>query len=1133
MSVSFIACELTVFLFQIIIPLLFSSQCQDDFTDDDVSSQAYFFDDFNFNMEDFVTVDEIGDDAGDTSPDHRSSSSSRRSSRGTRESQSSNVSSPTKGVSTKSSKVSKNSPSSSSSSSASSSSSSKFAKGSINSSPSTSVSKDSAELIKCSSKSLSTSRLSKTSVSSPQSAKTPSSLGPNQQQSNTKFPDKASAETVEASVKTVLHREKVKTAESAMASFDHRVSGKGSAAKNDESETKIEISSEMHPPAHGTAFQIKSQSPKNDDTLKEEKTIKEKKEGDVDKQTKNEVDDGENYQILDSLDEQMNDEDQEGHSEIHLPGTEDDDGNSLPEEGFQVLDSVEDEVKICIEENSEIKIGTSFQVLDSITEEKEATNQEDSFVQDNASTEKKLFKEDVTQAVEDTAAKYQEVNKEDSLQVLETGSKQTLNGREDENKRKQTEKEVKGKMLTAQSSEDVEKSNRYIQSQDQSLESHDKKDLDNDINEQETFEILDSIDDQMEMEENGPKLETPSNVRPATTETDSETDTKEKRTQKGEATTRKDNRPSRRSSTRTSTLKSEEKEKSPKKPDRTVKKYETRTTADSTTRVSKTCKNINEEMVFKIVDAVEEEPGEGADTTERSARRRSVRGKREDKMALDITEMSEKAVGGKDATYKILDSVDDETGNDKPTITTRSTRGRRERTVNKDASKDKIKNEDTPTRRRHTPARESQEKTPKKEETASPKETSPTKKCDILREVSEEDAMFEILDSVEDEVTDDQPATEAKGKRGRPKKYVKPTKEDSVTLNNSNKDCLDKVADLEEVTYQILDSVEEVVDNKPPTEQSVSVRKEISENDDQQIKKSTSLSGAPKTEEEEEEPMYQIVDSLEEDQVQEESVATEVSSRGRKENIKTKACPKVEATTEKPTCGTIVVEASVQGTIRTESFYENIDHLTNINNDSTQSDTATSGENMTHKSHRKQDTLATVSTLVNLDEVSEEEEDYPDDTAEKEELRRKQAATKVNQAKVREKGQGERKTRGREERERRCSSRGGNDGGATRRMKEVREKEEDLEEDTKELVTLDEVGADEGGEEKLAEGQEWDADIMGGELQSLVTLDEIVEEEEGKVELSTLEASPTCKDDVSADSLNPEVMFRFPHADFI
>lgn len=79
-------------------------------------------------------------------------------------------------------------------------------------------------------------------------------------------------------------------------------------------------------------------------------------------------------------------------------------------------------------------------------------------------------------------------------------------------------------------------------------------------------------------------------------------------------------------------------------------------------------------------------------------------------------------------------------------------------------------------------------------------------------------------------------------------------------------------------------------------------------------------------------------------------------------------------------------------------------------------------------------------------------------------------------------------------------------------------------EEKEELVTLDEVGADEAGEERAPESQECDGGITEAELQALVTVDEIVEEEEkGKAEQNTLESRPAGQEDQSVDSLNPEV----------
>ncbi|XP_038587133.1 mucin-17-like isoform X2 [Micropterus salmoides] len=687
---------------------------------------------------------------------------------------------------------------------------------------------------------------------------------------------------------------------------------------------------------------------------------------------------------------------------------------------------------------------------------------------------------------------------------------------------------------------------------------------------QEAFEILDSIDDLTATEDD--KLEAPSEQifkedirpieedtywvidsvgdQPMTRKTESKIDNKDKSTEKEEAAARKINRPSKRSGPETSAFKSEE---NPYKHDRTARKYETQTKMDTIAGVSKKDKEVTEEVVYEVVDSVEDEPIEDATATERSHRRRSARGKKEDKIIFNFTEAFEKP---EEDTYKILDSVEDETTDDKTAITTRSTRGKKERTTKKDASNEKIKKGDTPTRRRHTPARESQErnreKTPKRESKVPPVESTPTKKKDIVARELSEDATCEISCMEEEVVKHDWPATAGKGKRGRPKKQVKTTKKDKVTLKD-DEDASEKVAEEEEAVYQIVDSVEdETVDDQPPTGQSESAREEnTSKNSDKQNIKNSSLAGSPKNEEEEEEePMYQIIDSLE-DEVQEELTATGGSDRGKENSaIKDETPTKEEASAEKegtPTCGTTVVEASEK------CLYEIVDDLEELNDvpsaaegsatrneESTlktdikkedksttksQSDTATRQEEQ--KPPEKNDTTAETSTLGNLDEVSEEEEDYPDDTAEEEELRKRQASTKERQfAKEREaRRREERRTREREERERRSrsnsSSRGGcgSQGGTRRTKQRGRETKEKV--DAQKLVTLDEVGADETGEQRVPESREWDREITEGEQQALITLDEFVEEEEeeeGKVEQSMLETRPLSQEDESVDS---------------
>ncbi|XP_042368104.1 uncharacterized protein LOC121962007 [Plectropomus leopardus] len=1150
----------------------------DDFTDEFVTS---VFDELNFNMDDFVTVDEVGDDVGDTSPEPQTSSSPKQSSTSRQGRQSSSVSSSSQKTSTRSSRDSKTSSSSSSS---------KSTKGSSTSSyvpPKNS--KDSFEPTKSPIKPSSSASGSKAS-SSPQSSETRFSPGQKKQQSKTNPPaktcntsssrrstssssatretEKITAASVEASME--IHSEplgeETKDTETAVAISGHRVSTEGLSAKTAESETKTETST--HGPEEVDAPLIElsqAQSLEIFSNAKDRKKSKEKRKDYVDKHTEEEEDYYEKYQILDSLDDQtdqqMDDADYDSSSEAQLTGLEE--GNTLNEESFQVLDSVEDEGKACPDEYSEMD--GSLQVLDSVAENQAATGQEDShLLRDDGSTVKQLSKGDEISAgaKSDSAGKGQKEKSADNFQVLDKDSKQTP--RDKVNGKRGKEKEFKGKRHSTKSSKDVENLESQTPNEDQTLP------------EQETFEILDSIDDQTVTEDDSQNLKTPSDQKskedgrsiqededtyqvidsvddqPTPTETESEIDNKRKRSIREDVTARKDDRPSKRRSCTTTATKAEEKEKSPKKQDRTVTKYDTQTKIDTTTGVSKKDKD-----VFEGVDSVEDEPVHDAASTERSGRRRSARGKKEDKMTLVPTAVSENPEEG---TYKILDSVEDKTTNDEQTVSTRSTRGQRERTSKKDSLDEKTIKEDTSTRRRHNPARGSQEqnrdKMPKKEGKTSPKESTPSKKSDsIVREVSEEDATYKVLDSVEEEVVkDDQPATRRKGQRGRPKKEAK-SKEDRTTLKTGDKDVSEKVADEEEATYQILDSVEdEMVDNQHLKVQSDEKK---SENKERQTK--TSLAGSPKNEEEEEE--YQIIDSLEDDQAQEEPRATE--DKTKDENPTEEQASTVEEDT--PTRGTTSVEASEKVVSEVETPYQIVDDLEKENNDPSaakgsamgnedstpktdirnevesttkcQSDTSILNREKKQKSPEEDDTT---STLVNLDEVSEEEEDYPDDTAEEEKLRKQQAFAKEKQlTKEREarrtKEREERKTRQREEKERssQSSSRGGGGGGeGTRRAKErVRGKEKTVELDAKELVTLDEVGSDEAGEDTAPESREWDEEITEGELQALVTLDEFVEEEEeGKAEQSTPETCPPSQEDESVDFLNPETLVTLDEA---
>ncbi|CAB1417833.1 unnamed protein product [Pleuronectes platessa] len=81
------------------------------------------------------------------------------------------------------------------------------------------------------------------------------------------------------------------------------------------------------------------------------------------------------------------------------------------------------------------------------------------------------------------------------------------------------------------------------------------------------------------------------------------------------------------------------------------------------------------------------------------------------------------------------------------------------------------------------------------------------------------------------------------------------------------------------------------------------------------------------------------------------------------------------------------------------------------------------------------------------------------------------------------------------------------------KKEQVREGEEEVEVDTMELLTLDEVEADEAGEEIVQMRPESNGEIPAGELQGLVTLEKTVEEVEEKVE-----ARPSIEDGQSVDS---------------
>lgn len=486
--------------------------------------------------------------------------------------------------------------------------------------------------------------------------------------------------------------------------------------------------------------------------------------------------------------------------------------------------------------------------------------------------------------------------------------------------------------------------------------------------EEEAYRIIDSVEEE-----------------PATTETEAEAENKVEKTKKDVEAAKRAERPTRRGGPRTRTSKREEKE-------------------------------TQEEMIFEVVDSVEDESVEDVSTTERPGRRRSARGNKEDKKTPTSTVACIKPVREEESTSEILDSVEGKTAMNKPTITTRSTRGRRE------PKEDVSKKEKTPTRRRPTPARDSQE--PNKEEPLQTEEAGPTKESTPTKK-SEENATFTVVDPVQDEVIGDERAkTPEKRRRGRPKKDSKVTKKQAAMKNAASS----KVADEEEAIYQIVDSVED--DNEPPKDKST---------EEPTVPKDDKDSALPKNaDEEEEEPLYQIVDSLEDDQVREDPTNAQTSDRETKER---------EALGKKAdalTCGAMAAEVADKE--------ECLDHTA---------------------------------------EVSAEEGSGTETKEEKPKTDTKEATGSQSDAAA------------------------------------APEDKTNLEDDTQELVTLDEVGADDDGEERAVEGQHWSREITEGEPAELVTLDEIVEEdeEEGeKAEENTVEPRPPIQESQLVEASNIETL---------
>ncbi|XP_037832600.1 zinc finger protein 638 isoform X2 [Kryptolebias marmoratus] len=1064
--------------------------------DDDVKEQVLSSDPFNeteFNFEEFVTVDEISEDMDDTAVED-GSSSSKETSKKKAKGKSSDASPVGRETSSRTSKDRKTSGCSTSSSKS-------VKKQNQSSEPTKSKPTESVE----------------TSSSSAQKAQPSKTKSPARasQTSSTGRSTRSSAAAVKTSTETLLsHKKEDKPAESAVRRSGHKVSAESDAAKAVESESKIETS-ELDSAAQGQKLQSSNQTQSlesdfKDETIKDVKKSKEK--GNDCKRTEERGDDDKNGRFLDSLDEKT---DEQTNMEENT-----DSSNKTKTTGPE-------EDKVCPEECIEMEVDASVHVPDGADDKDEGSTVMQATEVDQSSE---------NSSVAETA---------DKNQVLDQDNSQTSRSMEDGAKGKQKPD------ILAKTAGETSKDVCQESSGDQPLDNNDGKESSKDFTEQEVLETLKSADDLI-TEGEDQEVETPSDHiskgdigpseeeeeevyhvidcvedQPTPTETESETD-KEQQTRKGKTTPSLEDRPSRSSRSRSRTSKAEDEGRSTRKQD---KKYETRTKDSKTSKEKKTDPS-TEEMVFEVVDSVEDESVHEASTTEGSDGRQS--GVEKLLISIEIPVKSDKE---EDIMYKILDSVEDEAAGDKA-ATTRSTRGRSKRTE-KVAENDDVKKDKSRTRRRHTPVRDSQESVGVPQ-----KETTPTKTREaVVKDTSEEETTYEILDAVEEDVAEDDQPTPQKARRGRPRK--KPTKKQ--TAASKKVESTSKVGEEEEATYQILDSVE---DDQPTSDQTEDAGKSTMSPDDG----TTTTTRSPKNEEEEE-SVYQIVDSLEVDQI-----ATNIGAMS----------PVSSA------------EETLEQAMNEESLLQLADNLQGVKFDPSaaagRKTSTPAPKKKTQKSSKKNDPTTSKNVLVNLDEVSEEEEDYPDDTAEKEELKSRSRGVEEAKGEPSSEGADAGRTSSSAKRDAapnaaaakklQKSKRSTTSKNILVNLDEVSEEEEDYPDDTaeteelkrrqatseepgneqeerrsrgeteaQELVTLDEVVEHEAGEEGVAEAAPSDTELMEGELQELLTLDEIVEEarplsqENQSVDSSQLETSSTVAEADREDSKNTSSSVKRKHDD--
>ncbi|KAM4714260.1 uncharacterized protein FYW61_019291 [Anableps anableps] len=737
------------------------------------------FDEFDFNFGDFVTVDEITEEMDDTAVED-TSFSLESISRDKTERQNPDVSSAASKTSTRSSKDCKSSASFSSTSE-------KESESLSSTSESENKQKPSSEPHKSETKTSPASDIKTSPFITSKSVETPPSSGQKSQSNKNKPPSRSSepsslgqrtcslAAAIKSPVETQqVHKKDVKPTESAVAKSDHNVSVEGCAGNTVESELKIKPW-EKNQPAEGKSSQIQNlKTDVKDETVKEMKKreSKEKIKDTDGKSTEEKRGNNENKQILDSLneksDEQKNKDSQDRRPEIQIPAPEQD--QTIHQGGLLVVESADDD-NARSDECQEMEADESTELQDGAPKDQAATGDGDG---DEGTTMMQVSEKDETKEVQSSegssvrgTADRNQVTSEETNQTPNTCVVAVNVKQKDETLLSEDVCETSKEIGQTSKEEDHDDSKDTLKDQKLVVPTDLLSKADNEPTDEEVYEVIDSLED-----------------GPTTTETESETEKKEQR-KKESKTASRDVRPTRQGRSRSRTSKSEEKEKSPKQLDKA--KYATQM-KDSKTE--KECLENFEEMVYEVVDSIEDDSVQETSTTGSSSRRRTARGNKKDEKTSPSVEEPTRSDKEEEEMFTVLDSVEEESPHDKPVVM-RSTRGRRENTVKNVEENTKMKEDKTPTRRRHIPVRDSKEKGGAKTSKTDVllKESAPTKKsAAAVTSTGEEDGTHEELDAVED----DQPTTQ-KTRRGRPKKDNKTSKKQTE----------------EEPVYQIVDSLEE------------------------------------------------------------------------------------------------------------------------------------------------------------------------------------------------------------------------------------------------------------------------------------------------------------------------------------